>query len=90
VEERLLTRSTLHDELMHEAGFETDYHHDLEERRLRTRRWTIRLLGLAVYTAIATSLTVLGVPHLGGLVALLWAPLPAVMAWLEAQARYHV
>jgi len=83
-------RATLHDELMREAGFETDYHHDLEERRARRRRWTIRLLGLAVYAAIAVPLTILGVPHLGGLIMLLWAPLPAIMAWVEGVARYHL
>jgi hypothetical protein len=31
-------RATLHDELMHEAGFETDYHRKLERRRDRRRR----------------------------------------------------
>jgi len=30
VEERLLTSATLHDELMREAGFETEYHRDVE------------------------------------------------------------
>ena len=37
-------RATLHDELMHEAGFETDYHRELERRRQRRRRaraWTV-------------------------------------------------
>ena len=36
--------ATLHDELMREAGFETDYHRDLEQRRERRRRaraWTL-------------------------------------------------
>ena len=37
-------RATLHDELMHDAGFETDYHRELEqrrERRHRARAWTV-------------------------------------------------
>ena len=36
-------RATLHDELMHEAGFETDYHREVErrrERRRHARAWT--------------------------------------------------
>ena len=35
-------RATLHDELMREAGFETEYHRDLERRRERRRRVTVR------------------------------------------------
>jgi polyferredoxin len=39
-----VTRATLHDELMREAGFETDYHREIErrrERRRHARAWTI-------------------------------------------------
>jgi O-antigen/teichoic acid export membrane protein len=44
-------RATLHDELMHEAGFETDYHRELErrrERRRRTQAWAVANAGLLV------------------------------------------
>jgi polyferredoxin len=37
-------RTTLHDELMREAGFETDYHREVErrrERRRHARAWTL-------------------------------------------------
>jgi polyferredoxin len=37
-------RATLHDELMREAGFETDYHREVERRRGRRRHaraWTL-------------------------------------------------
>jgi fatty acid desaturase len=39
-----VTKATLHDELMREAGFETDYHRELErrrERRRRARAWAV-------------------------------------------------
>jgi MFS family permease len=39
-------RATLHDELMREAGFESDYHHARERRRAAKRRTA--LLGLLV------------------------------------------
>ena len=45
-------RATLHDELMHEAGFETDYHRELERRRDRRRRaraWTVANALLVVF-----------------------------------------
>ena len=45
-----MTKATLHDELMREAGFETDYYRDLALRRER-RRQTLRrriLLALSV------------------------------------------
>jgi hypothetical protein len=32
----------MHDELMREAGFETDYHRELERRRERRRRLSLR------------------------------------------------
>jgi hypothetical protein len=40
-----VVRATLHDELMREAGFETDYHHDLERRR--ENRHQLRLRAVA-------------------------------------------
>ena len=45
-------KATLHDELMHEAGFETDYHRELERRRDRRRRaraWTVANALLVVF-----------------------------------------
>src|SRR5205823_10893961 len=38
-------KATLHDELMHEAGFETEYHSDLERRR--EQRHQLRLRAVA-------------------------------------------
>ena len=35
-------RATLHDELMRKAGFETDFHRELERRRERRRRLSAR------------------------------------------------
>ena len=35
-------KATLHDELMREAGFETDYDRDLERRRERQRQLRLR------------------------------------------------
>jgi hypothetical protein len=35
-------KATLHDELMREAGFDTDYHRELERRRERRRRLSLR------------------------------------------------
>ena len=40
-----MTKATLHDELMREVGFETDYHRDLERRR--ERRDQLRLRAVA-------------------------------------------
>jgi hypothetical protein len=40
-----MTRATLHDELMREAGFETDYHRDLDRRR--EHRHHLRLRAVA-------------------------------------------
>jgi hypothetical protein len=44
-----VTKATLHDELMHEAGFESDYYTELDRRReyrhqLRLRAFADRLL----------------------------------------------
>jgi hypothetical protein len=33
-----MTRATLHDELMRDAGFESDYYRELERRRIAGRR----------------------------------------------------
>ena len=55
-------RVTLHDKLMHEAGFEVPSLDARERRRLRRRRWLTRLgavVGLAVFGAIIAGLELL-------------------------------
>ena len=45
-------RATLQDELMREAGFETDYHRELEHRRERRRQargWALAHAALGVF-----------------------------------------
>ena len=46
-------RATLHDELMHEAGFETDYYRELaarrERRRQKLRRDALRVLSVVAF-----------------------------------------
>jgi hypothetical protein len=62
-----VTKATLHDELMREAGFESDYHRERERRRAARRR--TELLGL---------MGVIFLCSLAGGVAWLneWLPLP--------------
>jgi len=58
-------RATLHDELMHEAGFETDYHRKLElrrERRRRTRTNAAAIFGSLAF--IAAGAVALGADYL--------------------------
>jgi hypothetical protein len=50
-----MTKATLHDDLMREAGFEADYHRDVErrrERRHRARAWAVAH-ALVIVLAIA-------------------------------------
>jgi hypothetical protein len=45
-------RATLHDDLMRDAGFETDYHRELDlrrERRRRARAWAVAHAALFVF-----------------------------------------
>jgi hypothetical protein len=80
-------RATLHDELMREAGFETDYSRELEERDARRRRRVLVFIGVCTYVAVAVPLTLLGIPHIGGLVSLLWLPVLVIPAWVERRVR---
>jgi hypothetical protein len=74
-----MTRATLHDELMREAGFETDYDRGLEERQTRRRRRVIWLVDVAATAAISASLLALGVPHPWGLGGIPWLLIPVVV-----------
>jgi len=78
-------RATLHDELMHEAGFETDYHRELEQRRERRRH-------ARVWAVAHVAIIVLGVAAL----IQLWAgylpgiPRPVVVTAITIIFVYHL
>jgi fatty acid desaturase len=75
-------RATLNDELMREAGFESDYHRELEERQTRRRKRIILLIVLAATAAIEAALVALGIPHPWGLGGIPWLLIPAVVFWV--------
>jgi hypothetical protein len=91
-------RPTQHDELMHEAGFETDYHRELEQRREQRRRagvWTVA-------NALLVVLLVAGVIELWGhylpglprplvVTAIVVLGIAKVFGWLKAakEAMYE-
>jgi fatty acid desaturase len=77
-----VTKATMHDELMHEAGFETDSHRELEERRTERRRRIIVLISLAAAAAIEVALLALGIPHPWGLGGIPWLFIPAAVFWV--------
>jgi hypothetical protein len=54
-----VTKATLHDELLHEAGYEVPSLDTRERHRLRRRRWLTRVavvFGLAAFGAIVAGL----------------------------------
>ena len=87
-------RATLHDELMHEAGFETDYYHELErrrERRRHARAWTLA-------NALLVVLLIAGVIELWGhylpglprplvVTAIVALGIAKVFGWLKALTK---
>jgi hypothetical protein len=75
-------RATLHDELMHEAGFETDYHRGHEEHQTRRRRRIISLIFWTATAAIEASLIALGIPHPWGLGGIPWLFIPVAVFWV--------
>jgi fatty acid desaturase len=84
-------RATLHDELMHEAGFETDYHREVErqrERRRRARAWTVA--NALVIVLILAGLIELWGHYLPGLprplvvTAIVVLGIAKVFGWLKA------
>jgi len=86
-----MTRATLHDELMREAGFETDYHRDLElrrERRRRARAWTLAhalLIGLLIAGLIELWGHYLpGLPRPLVVTAIVVLGIAQVLGWLKA------
>jgi fatty acid desaturase len=74
-------RATLHDELMRKAGFETDYHRQLEKRQTRRRRRIISLIFWTATAAIEASLVALGIPHPWGFGAIPWLLIPVAVFW---------
>jgi hypothetical protein len=83
-------RATLHDELMREAGFETDYHRGLErrsERRRHARAWV--LANALVIVLVAAGLIELWGHYLPGLprplvvTAIVVLTLGQVVLWLK-------
>ena len=80
-------RTTLNDELMHEAGFETDSWREFEKRRARRRRHVLFLIGLIAWAVTAAPLTLLGIPRVGGLVTFLWLPAPLLAFWFVKRVR---
>ena len=92
-----MTRATLHDELMREAGFETDYHRELERRRKRSRHARAWALAHAlVIVLVAAGLIELWGHYLPGLprplvvTAIVVLTVGQVVAWLRKpkEARY--
>jgi hypothetical protein len=77
-----VTRATLHEELMREAGFETDYHRELDERQAGRRRRIILLIHWAATAAISAALFALGIPHPWGLGGIPWLFIPVVVFWV--------
>jgi fatty acid desaturase len=75
-------RATLHDTLMREAGFETDYHREHEEHQRRRRRRIISLIFWTATVAIEASLIALGIPHPWGLGAIPWLFIPVAVFWV--------
>ena len=75
-------KATLHDELMREAGFDTDYHRELEEHQTGRRRRIIRFLHWVATAAISAGLFALGVPHPWGLGAIPWLLIPVAVFWV--------
>jgi hypothetical protein len=53
-------KATFHDELLREAGFESDYYADLEQRRARRRR-KLKVEFLRAVRAIAVATVLLGI-----------------------------
>jgi polyferredoxin len=84
-------RATLHDELMHEAGFETDYHRELErrrERRRHTRAWTVAH-ALLIVLLIAAVIELWGhylpgLPRALVVAAIVVLGIARVFGWLKA------
>jgi hypothetical protein len=75
-------RTTLHDELMRDAGFDTDSDRELEERRVERRRRVIVLIHWAATAAVSLSLFALGVPHPLGLGGVAWLIVPVAVFWV--------
>ena|SRR5919109_2118077 len=84
-------RATLHDELMHEVGFETDYHRELgrrRERRRHARAWTLAH-ALLIVLLIAAVIELWGhylpgLPRPMVLTAIVVLGIAQVFGWLKA------
>jgi fatty acid desaturase len=84
-----MTRPTLHDELMREAGF-ADRHRELEERQTRRRRRIIVLIHFAATAAISALLLAVGMPHPLGLGGIPWLIVPVVVFWVMRRVLDHL